>query len=339
MRIAIVMAGNEEGGLEKHVEELVNGLARAGQDVTWVAHPKYAERAPTPARFAAVDLTRSRTSPTALFRLWRTLKTLQPDVIHVHGGKALAMVATLRPWLDSRLVATVHGLKKRNRGLSRADRVIAVSQHLARHLDHPHVQVIYNGVSQEAAASGEQDWACGGAAPSTRQRPAWLAVGRLVEEKGFDILIKAFASVPGSLWIAGDGPLHDLLRTQIERQGDEDRIELLGHRDDVPQLMHDCDALVISSRREGFSYVFAEALVHQCPVVSTDVPIANEVLPADLICPTNDPEALAQLMRNFSPNRETVKSLADFARSHLSLDAMLGQTTAVYRNALSQGSR
>ena len=59
MHICMVMAGDEEGGLEKHVVELANGLAQAGQKVTLIAHEKYAERV-SGVEFKALDLSKSR---------------------------------------------------------------------------------------------------------------------------------------------------------------------------------------------------------------------------------------------------------------------------------------
>ena len=330
MRIAMVMAGNEEGGLEKHVEELVAGLAERGHDVVWIAHPKYADRAHQNARFEPVDLARSRKNPLVLWQLWRVLNRLLPDVIHTHGGKALAMVSTLEPWLRPAMVTTLHGRKKRHKGLTKTDGVIAPSRHLASSIDHCNVHVIHHGIQPPVNTQTADRQP----APTMTDGPLWLAVGRLVEEKAFDTLTVAMAKAPGTLWIAGEGPERRGLERQIARLGLEDRVILLGHRSDVPALMQQCHCLVISSRREGFSYVFAEALFNRCPVISTDVPIPNEVLPPHLICPTDKAAELAGLMKRFKPDPELVDSLAGFAATHLTLDSMVDGTLKVYEKVL-----
>ena len=336
MKIAMVMAGNEEGGLEKHVEELVAGLADRGHEVTWVAHPKYADRVRGSARFEAVDLARSRRNPLALWALWRALKSLQPDVIHSHGGKALAMVSSLRIWLNAAMITTIHGQKKRHTGITTMDAAILPSHHLAGAIHSRQVHVIYHGIRQPVSTPIVSTRAN---LDALADKPLWLAVGRLVKEKGFDILVAAMTGAPGTLWIAGDGPERGSLERQIARLGLEDRVILLGYRSDVPALMKQCHCLVISSRREGFSYVFAEALFNRCPVISTDVPIPNEVLPPNLICPTEDATALAKLMNSFKPDSELVDSLADFADSHLTLDSMVDGTLEVYEQLLAGSAR
>lgn len=331
MKIAMVMAGNEEGGLEKHVEDLVAGLADRGHEVTWVAHPKYAGRVGKNSQFKAVDLTRSRRNPLALWALWRALRKLKPDVIHSHGGKALAMVGTLHRWLNIATITTIHGQKKRHKGISAVDAAIVPSRYHASRISCCQVHVVYHGIRQMPKAPP----ASPRANPSLpTDSTSWLAVGRLVREKGFDTLVDAMTAVPGTLRIAGEGPEHQGLEHQIARLGLAHRVILLGHRNDVPALLEQCDGLVIASRREGFSYVFAEALFSRCQVISTDVPIANEVLPPHLICPTDDAAALANLMNSFRPDRELVDSLAEFAATHLTVDSMVDGTLSVYEKVL-----
>jgi|26BtaG_2_1085354.scaffolds.fasta_scaffold03214_4 glycosyltransferase involved in cell wall biosynthesis len=329
MKIAMVMAGDEEGGLEKHVEELVAGLAERGHEVTWIAHPKYANRVRNGARFEPVDLSRSRRHPLALWTLWRALRRNQPDIIHSHGGKALAMTSSVRPYLRSAAVTTVHGRKKRHRGLSRTDAVISPNRQLSTDVSNAEIHIVYHGIQPRLVSADRS------AVPSGQAGPApWLAVGRLVQEKGFDVLIKAMTLVPGNLQIAGEGPERRALEAQIRELGLEERVLLLGHRDDIAELMQQCQGLVISSRREGFSYVFAEALFNRCPVVSTDVPIPNEVLPPNLICPADNVDALAELMNRFRPDPALIDSLFVYAATHLTLDSMLDNTLAVYQSVL-----
>ncbi|MFH4377113.1 glycosyltransferase, partial [Acinetobacter baumannii] len=78
MHICMVMAGDEEGGLEKHVVELANGLAQAGQKVTLIAHEKYAERV-SGVEFKALDLSKSRKNPILLWQLYQTIKATHAD--------------------------------------------------------------------------------------------------------------------------------------------------------------------------------------------------------------------------------------------------------------------
>lgn len=333
MKIMQVLGGDEEGGLEKHVVELSNELAAAGENVVLVAHRKYGPRLGESADFVALDLTRSRRHPIMLWQLLRAIRQQKPDIVHAHGGKATAILGLLGRWVGAPMVATMHGQKRRQRGLGSFSTIITVSGRLAETISHPNVQTVYNGVARQTTPSPELVAELRARyAPS--QGKLWLAAGRLVPVKGFDTLIAAFEKVAaGHLLIAGEGPELPRLRERAGRSAVSGQISFLGHRDDVAPLMAASDCVVISSRREGFSYVFAEALMQGRPVVSTDVPIPNEVLPRRLICPPDDPDALARLMSEVDPDSKEQREAQAFARRHLTIDAMVSKTIQVYRKA------
>ncbi len=99
--------------------------------------------------------------------------------------------------------------------------------------------------------------------------PLILGLGRLHENKGFDILIKALAQVPGAyLLLAGEGPLREELQRQTEQEGVADRVRFLGWREDVPALMATVDLFVCPSRHEGLGSVLLEAWAHNAPMVA-----------------------------------------------------------------------
>ncbi len=99
--------------------------------------------------------------------------------------------------------------------------------------------------------------------------PLILGLGRLHENKGFDNLIRALASVPDAyLWIAGTGDLKgDLLKLACE-MGVADRVRLLGWRRDVGNLFASCDVFCASSRHEPLGNMVIEAWAHGTPVVA-----------------------------------------------------------------------
>ena len=127
-------------------------------------------------------------------------------------------------------------------------------------------------------------------------QPVFASVGRLVEAKAFDVLLRALREVEGYLWIIGDG----VLRAPLEKLAGElslsDRVWFAGFRSDVPLLMSLADILVISSRREGFPLVLVESLHLHRPVVGTRVAGVEEILPAEWSCEPENPPALAALM-------------------------------------------
>ncbi|XID75721.1 glycosyltransferase [Alkanindiges sp. WGS2144] len=329
-RISIVMAGDEEGGLEKHVIELCNGLAAKGEQVSLIAHSKYENRLEKQVTFYPVDLSRGRRNPLVLWQLYQAIKQSRPDVIHAHANKAVSMVAPLLKWLKIPSVATLHNKKNKLDAFKQFDRIITVSQRVAAQFDQQEkVRIVLNGVS---IANSPHRFIKN----HTEKNPVQaLAVGRLVAAKGFDILIQAWQGIDATLKIVGDGPDSNALQAQICSLGLENSIELLGYRQDIPELLAQSDVFIISSRNEGGPYTLAEALLMQTPVLSTDVGMVAEVLPNILICKPNDVSALHKLLKQYLLDLRHLNTLSQpvyqFAQGHLTFDAMLGKTIAVYQ--------
>ena len=129
-----------------------------------------------------------------------------------------------------------------------------------------------------------------------------LAVGRHEFQKGFDVLLEAFARVhrthpEARLVVAGrNGAASAGLRDLAAGLGIADRVELLGFRDDVPELLCAADVFVAPSRWEGSPGGIIEAMALGAPIVASDVPAIREVLAepeSGTLVPVDDPPALA----------------------------------------------
>jgi len=330
MRIVLVMAGDEEGGLEKHVVELANGLASRGHEISVVAHDKYGDRFEKSIHFFPVNLARGRRNLIALWQLWCALRASGAAVVHAHGSKAASMVSTLLPWLHMGSVATLHSRKKQIGMFRRFQRVIAVSRISTLNLDHPGIRVIHNGIVPPAPVSVPAFDAWAGLTGSKRV----LAVGRLVPVKGFDILLEAWRDIDASLVIAGDGFEQSRLESLVDANHLADRVRFLGHRTDVSALMAAADLFVISSHYEGCPYTLVEALHMHLPVVSTAVGAMPEILPMKYLCKPNSELAINDLLRRVlaDPIASKHEFSPVFAQAAIDLtyDALLNQTVAVY---------
>jgi glycosyltransferase involved in cell wall biosynthesis len=106
------------------------------------------------------------------------------------------------------------------------------------------------------------------------ERPFMVAAGRLVAQKGFDLLIAAFAASAQArdmdLVILGEGPLEGELKRQAEALGVGDRVGFVGFQANPWAWFSRAQLFVLSSRWEGFGNVVAEAMACGAPVLASD---------------------------------------------------------------------
>ncbi len=127
-----------------------------------------------------------------------------------------------------------------------------------------------------------------------------LALGRLVPEKDYVTLLRAFALLDrpaARLLILGQGPDEGLLKAEIERLGLGGRVELAGYAREPWAAYERARCLVSSSRTESFGNVLVEAMAYGLPVAATATPGALEILDHGRhghIAPIGDPVALAR---------------------------------------------
>jgi glycosyltransferase involved in cell wall biosynthesis len=169
------------------------------------------------------------------------------------------------------------------------------------------ISVIYNGVvtpdfEAKVAMQAVHPWFDGEASSP----PVFVAIGRLVEQKDFPTLLRAFAKVaarrPARLMILGEGRLRSALMDLAAELGIVDRFYLAGFQPNPLPFMREAAAVVLSSRYEGFAIVLAEALACGAKVVSTDCPEGPaEILDGGaygMLVPVGDDAALADAMLN-----------------------------------------
>lgn len=327
MRVSIVLASIGEGGLEKHTIELANALSSLGESVTVIADNSmrgYFHNC----NFISHSFKKWRFNPMNLLALLLKIRRGKPDIVHAQASKASLQVGLLAKFLSCKTITSIHGLKKQTGFIKNFDGVIGVSSQIIKPLNHPNKTVIYNGVDIPKSTILKE-------LPCKVEK--WVAIGRLAKVKGFETLIEAFEHVDGQLDIIGDGDLLDELTKKIDSLSLSGKIRLLGKIDNAQNEIDNYDAVIISSEREGFSYVFAEALLHQKPVISTDVPIANEVLDKEWIITKLTSLDVAQGLNYLKKNIHLYpKKYFKFAQENFRLEQMAKSTSKFYRETLSR---
>jgi glycosyltransferase involved in cell wall biosynthesis len=135
-----------------------------------------------------------------------------------------------------------------------------------------------------------------------RERPVVLGVGRLMEQKGFDVLIRSIAELrdqqkPARLIILGEGDKLPDLQALVRELDLADYVDMPGYVENVMEYMRESDVFALSSRWETFGLVLVEAMVAGVPIVSTRIPGGPEEVLEDgrtaVLVQNEDPKALA----------------------------------------------
>jgi glycogen synthase len=224
------------------------------------------------------------------------------DVIHVHCvwpgvryaldvAKAFGLPVVVT--LHGELTMDATGLYQKSRyardmlrrALAESRRVTAVSAHtlleakaFAGDSLMSNAIVIPNGVDTEEFEHQQ---------PYFHPRPFVLAMGRLVEQKGFDLLLRAWKALRLEgidLLIAGEGSQRTALEELSRSLAIDDSVVLLGraNRKTVAALYAGCMCFVLPSRQEPFGIVLLEAMASGAPIVATHVGGVAEVVEDDV---------------------------------------------------------
>ena len=196
----------------------------------------------------------------------------------------------------------------------------------ARHLRPDEVHTIYHGLDTDYFSPVRR--------PDTPEAPMILAVGRLVEKKGFDQLIAACALLKqqglrfACMIVGESGSARDSLQAQIERLGLDDTVRLRGAvtQDQLRDIYRDAFVFALPCQimedgdRDGFPNVLAEAMAMGVPVVSTAISGIPEMIDDGvhgLLVEPRDPDALATALRRLLTNAALHGQIAAAARTRI----------------------
>ena len=169
-----------------------------------------------------------------------------------------------------------------------------------------------------------------------QRRSGLLYVGRINHHKNLPLLIQAFESLcaqgyHGRLTIAGSGPELPAITALCESSSVKSQIDLLGHVTDTQKntLLGSAEFLVITSRREGFPRVVAEAIASGTPIITAAYPdngtasIVNEYHCGRVVDPA--PDAIAKAVLDCLENWNALSSAAAQESGALDWDQLIAQ--------------
>lgn len=349
-RIVLIISGMGAGGAERVMSILSGAWAARGDHVVLLTlapegtpsfHPLHPNVEYRPLGVASV----SRNPVEAvlanlrrLVRLRRAIREARADAVLSFGTEMNVLTLLATRGLGIRVVVSERA-NPRDYPTGRVWRS-------ARRLVHPFADAVIAQTRAAAAALADSSSRVvvvpnpvptppPGETRPTSPRPRVIAAGRLVPEKGFDLLLEAFARVAPlrpewSLTILGEGPSRRELEPRAASADLAGRVDLPGVSRDVAGAMRGADLFVLSSRSEGFPNVLSEAMALGLPVIAADC----ESGPADLVesgvngilVPPNDVGALASALlclTGDADERARLAAAAPGAVAHLAVPANL----------------
>lgn len=229
------------------------------------------------------------------FRLARHFRTARPHIVHTRNwgsidgilGARLARVPIVIHGEHGREVSDVHGANRKRNTARRVlagftDQVVTVSEQLRTWLvgdvglRGDKVTLVRNGVDStrfRRLADRERLRTALGYTPDDL---VFGTVGRLDPVKDQLAIVEVATILAAShprikALIVGDGPMQATMAEAIAQSGQHQRVRLLGHRNDVPELMNVMDIFVLPSLGEGLCNTILEAMAVGLPVVATAV--------------------------------------------------------------------
>ena len=174
----------------------------------------------------------------------------------------------------------------------------------------------------------------------------FLNVSRLFSVKGHRYLILGFKLFlekhpDATLSIVGDGPLYKELLALIQENNLEEKVVLLGSRNDVPTLLPEYDCFIFPSLVEGFSGAIVEAMFAGLPILASDIDQNKEAithLKTGYLFGKESPEEAAKAMTWFKENRDVANKLAmnayQYAKENFELDTIVNRFEAYLQTVI-----
>jgi len=359
MKVLLMITRAELGGGQTHVADLLRGMRdefdvelAVGEEgyltemadqlgVSWHVLPDLVQPI-SPIR----DLK-------ALHQCLSLCRQIKPDLIHAHTSKAgivgrmaasladIPCIFTAHTWcfaegtswkwkaIGTPLEKLAARVSKRIITVSDANRDLAIRHRIS---DPDRFLTVHNGIPDCKHR----------AAPDSHPVPRIVMVARFSNQKAQSMLVDAVHSLtePFRLAFVGEGPLRESVEQQVESLGLSDKVEFLGQRLDIPEILASADIFGLFTKWEGFPISILEAMRAGLPVVASDVNGVREAITdgqTGFLIPPGDitlfQYRLRQLLQEANLRRRMGLAGRRRFEREFTADAMIRKTAALYWDA------
>jgi glycosyltransferase involved in cell wall biosynthesis len=373
LKILQISSAQTLGGGERHLADLVNGLADRGHEVYLALRPK----SPLVGELKKVAKENVTTLPLrnsldakSARELSKLVRRSKIQIVHAHMARDYPLAAyAVRQNKEARLIVTRHVLFRLSRlhriTLSGASRIIAVSEAVASQVRSDGVagpekiSVVLNGIDPTGFEEARRKFDREQFLHSWNLPDNCLllgTVGELTPLKGQAEFLQAAAQVlkqhsNAFFFIAGiDHSQENKNRNALERLIEElnltERVRLVGWLEDLAQLYCALDVFVSASHTESFGLAIAEAMASGAAIVATETEGAKEIIqPGEtgLLVPLRDVDKLAEAVLELLGDKDRRVRLGRAAHqsvvAQFGVERMINETEEIYRAEIEKLSR
>ncbi len=320
MKILQFIASEELGGAERSFLELTNELFK-NNEVYALIFKNFPYKDELNCPIIEID-SYNRNNPFLYFKINKILNRINPDIVHTHSAKATEIMYRLWKIKKFNFIATKRNTKL-NKIFDKVPFAVAVSKEVYDQINNKNKALIYNGIKPKKISFVEKE-----------NIFTIISIGALRKIKGFKNLIENVSQLDFDyrLWIVGEGEERKELEDLIKRLNLEDKVKLLGYREDTHILQEKSHLQIINSRREGFSRVLIEGFFYSDIVISTKVAGSNEVLTDDFLFDFGDvKEKIEDVYKNYDKYQIGFKKLKDKYQNILTLERVAQEYEKLYK--------
>lgn len=298
MNICYFSCSTKFGGVEKILVDTTNQLINYHNILVIVpARCEYLAKFSSEVNVKEYDSFDKRYNLFLHYEIYKLLRKFNITLVHTHASKASQIVYFINKFRKDFIhVATKHNIRK-GKIFNKIKNVVAVSKEVSNTISHKS-KVIYFGIEPKIIKS------------NLTEQFSLIAVGRLDKIKGFDKLIEEVSKLTFDfrLDIIGDGEEKENLLSLIKKLNLENKVNLLGFKDDIPKYLSNTHLQIISSKSEGLPITLIEGIHYSNIILSTPVGGIIEILKSNFLCSEDELSLkIEEIYQNYDKKLEKFK--------------------------------